>query len=229
MLKSYTIATGNYQSTKSAADILDNGGNAYDAILGALLTSIYSCRLFFLAFLGSSRFQTALTVNKSKALRLSLIILAILSLFGGLISLDLAAVFSTNTSMHFKEFSLDEPTWLHTVAILTPFVGIIFSWFYFIKYRQLNNQNIKAGSSAVSLFLRNGLGFDVIYQALLVKPYCFIAKLNRRDVIDQIMMLNAWYVGLWHDALLISQSGSLRWYAAAFGLAIFCLIGVVVL
>jgi len=39
MLKSYTIATGNYESTKSAADILDNGGNAYDAILGALFMS----------------------------------------------------------------------------------------------------------------------------------------------------------------------------------------------
>lgn len=39
MLKSYTIATGNYQSTKAAADILDQGGNAYDAILAALFMS----------------------------------------------------------------------------------------------------------------------------------------------------------------------------------------------
>ena len=39
MLKSYTIATGNDESTKSAADILDQGGNAYDAILAALFMS----------------------------------------------------------------------------------------------------------------------------------------------------------------------------------------------
>ncbi len=35
----YAIATGNYQSTKAAAEILDAGGNAYDAILAALFMS----------------------------------------------------------------------------------------------------------------------------------------------------------------------------------------------
>jgi gamma-glutamyltranspeptidase/glutathione hydrolase len=39
MNKHYTIATGNYDSTNAAAQILDNGGNAYDAILGALFMS----------------------------------------------------------------------------------------------------------------------------------------------------------------------------------------------
>ena len=39
MNKHYTIATGNYESTSAAAEILDNGGNAYDAILAALFMS----------------------------------------------------------------------------------------------------------------------------------------------------------------------------------------------
>ena len=39
MKKTYTIATGNSESTKAAAEILDNGGNAYDAILAALFMS----------------------------------------------------------------------------------------------------------------------------------------------------------------------------------------------
>ncbi len=39
MLKSYSIATGNLQSTNAAAEILDSGGNAYDAILAALFMS----------------------------------------------------------------------------------------------------------------------------------------------------------------------------------------------
>ena len=39
MKKTYTIATGNFESTKVAAEILDNGGNAYDAILAALFMS----------------------------------------------------------------------------------------------------------------------------------------------------------------------------------------------
>ncbi len=41
MLKNqtYTIATGNFESTNAAAEILDQGGNAYDAILAALFMS----------------------------------------------------------------------------------------------------------------------------------------------------------------------------------------------
>ncbi|MFK8012357.1 MAG: gamma-glutamyltransferase [Marinicellaceae bacterium] len=39
MLKSYSIATGSFESTNAASDILDQGGNAYDAILAALFMS----------------------------------------------------------------------------------------------------------------------------------------------------------------------------------------------
>ena len=196
------------------------------AIVGALLTSIYSCRLFFLAFLGKQRFDTQLHIEKSKLLRISLLILAALSLLGGLISLDLQAVFTDKSAPVNK---VNEPYWLHTVAIITPFIGIAFSWFYFARYRVTSNAEIKASQSMLSQFLRSGLGFDTLYQWLLIKPYCFIARLNRRDIVDQMIMLNAWYVRLWHDTLSTSQNGSLRWYAAAFGLAIVCLVGVVTL
>ncbi len=42
MLKTYTIATGNEFTSKAAAQILDDGGNAYDAILAALFMSFVS-------------------------------------------------------------------------------------------------------------------------------------------------------------------------------------------
>jgi len=196
------------------------------AIIGALLTSIYSCRLFFLAFLGKERFETQLHIEKSKLLRMSLIILAALSLLGGLISLNLQEVFAVVST---KVVNMNEPSWLHTVAILTPFIGIAFSWFFFSRYRLGENNEIVAKQNSIYKFLRNGLGFDTLYQWLLIRPYCFIAKLNQRDIIDQVIMLNAWYVRLWHDTLSMTQNGSLRWYAAAFGLAIVCLVGVVTL
>jgi len=69
------------------------------------------------------------------------------------------------------------------------------------------------------MFCRQGLGFDQLYDVLLVKPYCFLARLNRRDIVDQLLMLSAWYVGICHDVLKSSQTGKLRWYAAAIGLA----------
>ncbi len=115
---------------------------------------------------------------------------------------------------------------MHAVAIATPFIGIAFSWFYFKRYRENNGSVITEKSSAVVRFCQGGLGFDTLYDLLLVKPYCWLAKINRRDVVDQLLMLNAWYVSLWHDALSALQNGKLRWYAAALGLGIVCLVGI---
>ncbi len=189
------------------------------AIIGALLTSIYSCRLFFLAFMGSPRFETSLQPSSSKLLKFSLIALAVLSLVGGafanVLAVNLAPVFAIAPVIE----TLNEPTWLHTVAIAPPFVGIIFSWFYFAKYRTYSEVQLTENTSGLARFCQQGLGFDNLYAWLFVKPYCALAKLNRKDIFDQILMLNAWYVSLWHDVLKSSQNGKLRWYAAAIGLA----------
>ena len=196
------------------------------AIIGALLTSIYSCRLFFLAFLGQPREDVHHNDGVSdelSRLRLPLIILALLSVFGGLISLDLSSVFIANTSL--IEHSA-EPYWLHPLAIITPFIGVAFSWVYFKHYRKNTGRPIVESQTALVQFCRNGLGFDSLYNSCLVKPYCWLAKVNRLDIIDQIIMLNAWYINLWHDVLSALQNGKLRWYAATLGLGVVCLAGI---
>jgi NADH-quinone oxidoreductase subunit L len=198
------------------------------AILGALLTSIYSCRLFFLAFMGTARFSDKTHSEKNILLRSALIILALLSLFGGLIPLDLTLVFPTELPASIPQIL--EPSWLHTLAILTPFIGILFSWFYFKKYRTSrvvgSEYNLSSSESRLVVFCRQGLGFDTLYSLLFIKPYQWLAEKNKHDVVDQVIMLNVWYISLWHDALIMMQNGSLRWYLAAFGLAIMLLLGV---
>jgi NADH-quinone oxidoreductase subunit L len=199
------------------------------AIVGALITSIYSCRLFFLAFMGKARFETSLHPSSSKLLKLSLIALAILSLVGGaftnILALSLAPVFALAPVMKI----LNEPDWLHSVAIATPFVGILFSWFYFAKYRAPGDEKLSENTSGLARFCQQGLGFDRVYSWLFIKPYCALAQLNRKDIFDQLMMLNAWYVSLWHDVLVSSQNGKIRWYAAAIGLATLLLLLVLLL
>ena len=186
------------------------------AILGALLTSIYSCRLFFLGFLGKARFNENVQLEKSTLLRTSLIPLDLTLVFSSVINLPLA--------------QLTEPTWLHSVAIVTPFIGIVFSWFYFKSYRiyQVTGKEhiLQPNNGRFVVFCRQGLGFDGLYKKLFIMPYQWLAQINKNDIFDQIIMLNAWYVGLWHDALVLVQNGSLRWYLAAFGLAIMLLLGV---
>ncbi|WDE03825.1 NADH-quinone oxidoreductase subunit L [Thalassomonas viridans] len=201
----------------------------WGAILGALLTSIYSCRLFFLGFLGKSRRYDKLHALDDEhprvLLRWPLFLLALLSLLGGLIALDFTAVFAAPSA----GTGVQEPGWLHPLAIATPFIGIAFSWFFFKDYRQNQGQELAMKPRALVRFCSGGLGFDRLYQALLVRPYCFLATVNRRDIIDQLIMLNGWYVRLWHDALSASQNGSLRWYAAGIGLAVVFLAGVITL
>jgi len=201
------------------------------AILGALLTSIYSCRLFFLAFLGKSRFPETLNISEqvetNKLLRTTLWVLALLSLIGGLFAIDLSSILPSSGQINIESYN--DPSWLHIVAIATPFIGIIFSWFYFKKFRIVNDEPLLADQSAWQVFFRNGLGFDTFYSSLLIKPYCFIAKLNSRDIFDQILMLSAWYVRILRDVLSVSQNGQLRWFAAAFGLSLVGLICMVIL
>jgi NADH-quinone oxidoreductase subunit L len=198
------------------------------AILGALLTSIYSCRLFILAFLGQTRVQNAINKDTitSITLKIALLTLAVLSLLGGFISLTFSGVLpSVSTSL-----LLNQPHWLHSVAIATPFVGIIFSWFYFSGYRSglpdyIIETETNALTNKVTVFCRNGLGFDNLYHQGIVKPFTWLAHVNRRDVIDQLLMSASWYVKLWQEVLSYSQNGLLRWYAAGFALGAVFLIG----
>jgi len=197
------------------------------AISGAFITSIYSCRLFFIAFLGSERFSEKLTASKSQLLRAALVALAFLSIIGGWLSPDLSSLFKPIVTLGIES---TEPSWLHPVAIATPFVGIAFSWFYFSPYRKgeskamhLAEHNISA--SALKQVCLKGLGFDWLYSMWLVKPYMMLAKVNRKDLVDQLIMLSAWYVNLWRDVLVYSQNGQLRWYAAAFAIGLAVLTG----
>ena len=203
------------------------GGQAlwWCAIIGALLTSIYSCRLFFIAFLGKERFSYQVENLASKGLKASLIILAVLSLFGGFLAPDLSVVFAKATQ---GVSDVVEPQWLHAVAIATPIVGIVFSWFYFSKYRSvepMNYQKAEQHQNSIVRFCFSGLGFDRLYEVLFIKPFVFIARLNKRDVVDQLVMSFTWYIGLWRDVLIYSQNGLMRWYAAAFAIGLVCFIG----
>lgn len=197
------------------------------AILGAFLTSIYSCRLFFIAFLGKERFSHQVENSPSKLLKISLITLAGLSLIGGFMAPNLEQVFSLKLV---SDSNLTEPHWLHSVAIATPFIGIGFSWFYFKLYRGndpkvFSHAEQRISQNSLASFCLSGLGFDRLYSFVFIKPFVFIAQLNRRDVVDQILMSVTWYVGLWRDVLVFSQNGSIRWYAAAFALGLVVFIG----
>jgi NADH-quinone oxidoreductase subunit L len=58
-------------------------------------------------------------------------------------------------------------------------------------------------------------GFDWLYDLIFVKPYLLLARLLRRDPIDQAIGLIPMLARGGNLALSITENGRLRWYAAS--------------
>lgn len=187
------------------------------AIFGALLTSIYSFRMIFISFFGEYRGEHAVDTHISLLLIIPLLVLAILALLGGLITPNLSYLFPAVVSEH-----TSEPSWLHTVAIATPFVGIVIAY---LLYFPKTAADVAESKSSLTLFAQNGLGFDILYKWLLVKPFVGLSRLNKNDLIDQFVKGISWNVVTWHEVVKTTQNGQLRWYLATLGIALVVLLG----
>ena len=71
-----------------------------------------------------------------------------------------------------------------------------------------------APAMALYRLWRAGWGFDWLYDRLLVRPFLWLARINRADFIDASVDALIW-LGVWsHRALSLTQTGQVRWYAA---------------
>ncbi|WP_286233125.1 NADH-quinone oxidoreductase subunit L [Thalassotalea sediminis] len=197
------------------------------AVLGALITSIYSCRLFFLVFMGAPRETFNIVDVHYPLMRISLLVLAVLSVLGGLLQLDLYTVFVPTE----PNVLTDEPSWLHVAAVITPFIGIVLSVAFFSGYYRGDNDAVERGLNSIcqqpiKRFFAAGAGFDRLYAVLIVKPFKTLANINQSDMIDRVVMFSSWYSVLIRDVALSFQNGLLRWYAAAFACGVALWIGV---
>jgi NADH-quinone oxidoreductase subunit L len=59
-----------------------------------------------------------------------------------------------------------------------------------------------------------GLGFDRFYDRVLVRPFLWLVRVNRDDVVDAAWNLLAAGTRLGYRGLSLTQTGGLRWYAA---------------
>jgi len=186
------------------------------ALLGALLTAIYSFRLMFIVLCGPARNKISIEdVSTNSHFSLPLIPLALLALFGGFIPLDLTSVFgSLNT--------LSSPGWSHFLAISVTFVGLFLAY---LLYLPTGNKPPVANDSLLARFANQGLGFDWLYAFMFVKPVQTLARWNKSDAVDSAYRLLAWFSLTWHELLSQSQSGKLRWYASGFVLGTVMLLG----
>jgi NADH-quinone oxidoreductase subunit L len=66
---------------------------------------------------------------------------------------------------------------------------------------------------AVGRFLLAGWGFDALYDRALVRPFLWIARINRNDFVDAIYRGVTALAQSGHAVLSRSQTGRMRWYA----------------
>jgi NADH-quinone oxidoreductase subunit L len=101
------------------------------------------------------------------------------------------------------------------IAVVITLLGVYSGYqLYYRNKSVIENWKQQPGPVGLRNFFFSGWNFDQLYEMVFVKPFLFITRVNKADVIDKF------YNGLakGHQALnrllSVSQNGSLRWYIA---------------
>ncbi len=205
-------------------------------VIGAFLTAAYSFRLLYVVFFGEQKTEP----NKKPALIMivPLTILALLAAISGIPDL-ITSLFHKQSLYEFLKTALHEnyvtlplpvPEWemqIFYAAISLAAFGLTYLFYRenFILARSVANTLI---GGAVKLYLFAGFGFDRLYNFVLVRPYIWINRINRSDIMDWITKLNVIVFRGWNRLLSDMQNGNLRWYLGGIAIGALVLVGIVI-
>jgi len=195
-------------------------------VIGAFFTGIYSFRLVFVVFFGESKAHHEDKEVAGFSMAGPLILLIILSVFGGLITIPVQEVFNhgdVHEEHHVSAF-------MHGIMIAVPLLGIGVSYLFYMS-RALSIENLMASSMAKSLhkFWFSGWGMDRLYQILFVNPFLFLARVNRADLVDRFYELLVRLTRIAHKMVAQTQTGQLRWYALSIAAGLIAIVSLGVL
>ena len=212
------------------------------ALLGAFLTGVYTFRMVFVTFFGDPQplvRQLAPLPRTGLCQRIPLAILAVLSVIGGLLGLPqwmggfrpLADFLGQVVPPVQRGVTAVGEGGMAVVSALAALAGLGLAYFLILRRRALLERlaHTPAGA-ALSRFWFQGWGGDRLSHQLFVRPFLWLARINRNDGIDWVPM----QLGRIHMAastlLRSTQTGQLRWYAFAMAAGlVLILTGVVVL
>ncbi len=203
--------------------------------IGAFLTALYTTRMLLLAFFGESRTNAQWTPGWR--VTLPLLILAFLSLTAGFLDMphtlaevDLFADWQQRVLpavITAAEASVPEYV-LQLVSGITVLLGIYFGYLFFMKHPAWA-EAVTRRWLPVCLWWYQGWGFDWFYDRLFVKPYVWLAKINREDIVDDLNQGFTATSRALYRMLISTQSGQLRWYAFGIGLGVLIILTVILL
>jgi NADH-quinone oxidoreductase subunit L len=221
-------------------------------LAGAFITAVYSFRMVFLVFFGSNRTTGVSPVNSSHteptggtpvvqyptglAMGIPLAILAGASIVGGFVqtpgSLGDLGLFAGFMGHALPTHAAIIPTAgariEEIISALVPLLGLAVAWLVYVAKPSLAT-GMATRWAGLRRFWLGGWGFDWLYQRLVVWPFLGLAKLLRSDLVDRVYRSGA-AVTLWVGAgASRTQTGQLRWYAAAIVLGAIVILAIVVL
>jgi NADH-quinone oxidoreductase subunit L len=184
-------------------------------MLGALLTSLYIFRVIFRVFFGS--LGTPVTKRPGYRMTVPLLILAFLSIVGGYLKEPL---------LRFLHLALPETiearagvlTEIRSEAIAGAvfLIGLYFAYLFHLQKRSLADVLV---ANPVGRLLHQwwfaDWGFDWIYDKAFVEPFIWAAQVNKRDFVDALYTGIACLAELLYRGLSSTETGRVRWYAAA--------------
>lgn len=183
----------------------------YAGLFGALLTSIYTFRLIFIVFHGEVKTEAHAGHGVSYWLPLS-VLLVLSTAVGAMIHPPLAGVLPESAAAHVEEGK-------HTLEMLSAavaIVGIAVAAILFLPakkpFQAFFNTRFAHGFRCLWKY---AWGFDALYNAVFVKPYLLLVRLNRRDLIDVVIEAIPAVMRGGHNVLSATENGRVRWYAAA--------------
>jgi NADH-quinone oxidoreductase subunit L len=187
------------------------------AMAGAFITALYTTRLMLVVFWGDAK--TPVHQEPAKGMIIPLIVLAFFSVTAGFIEWPHNMIHLTLFSDHVQKVlpeTVLKPAlpseWLfQLMAALVTLAGVYLGYLLYYGKPGIRWQR-SPGLSAMRDFFFSGWKFDQLYNFLFVKPFVFITRINKSDVIDRLynaiaqagLRLNGWFA--------ISQNGSLRLY-----------------
>jgi len=214
----------------------------YIGLGGALMTAFYMFRLYSLTFLGSFRgtHEQAHHLHESPVpMTIPLIVLAVLSVFGGLVGIPevfasdahslehfLAPIFAeSNKLAHAHHLTHSQEYIMMGVSTVLIIGVIIFAVTKFKKAADVNDEN-----TGVAKVLENKWYVDELYDTIIVKPLhllsVFLKNILEKNIIDGVVNGVGKLVGYGSRQLRLLQSGQVGNYilVMVMGMVIFVLI-----
>jgi NADH-quinone oxidoreductase subunit L len=204
-------------------------------VLGALITALYTGRMVILTFFGEPKREPG--KRPGFFITIPLVALAVLSVVGGFVEMPhtlgpvhlFSDLLSTSLpGIHVEEALLSSEALFQIFAAAVVLAGLFMSYFFYLRRPDLAAA-AERSFAGLHRYWRLGWGFDWLYERLFIRPFSWLATVNRADVIDNI------YTGLAHSNLALyklfsrTQTGQLRWYAFGLGVGAVIIITIIAL